>query len=84
LRRGWLTVDATFWRRMALIAVATVLMGAAVAGLRMLLAPVSSGSITALVTTIIMVVAGLGVYLAALRLFGVAPSWRAMTDRRGS
>jgi putative peptidoglycan lipid II flippase len=84
LRRGWLTVDATFWRRMALIAVATVLMGAAVAGLRMLLAPVSSGSITALVTMIIMVVAGLGIYLAALRLFGVAPSWRAMTDRRGS
>jgi putative peptidoglycan lipid II flippase len=84
LRRGWLTVDAAFRRRMALIVVATALMGAAVVGLRTLLAPVPSGSITSLATMMIMVVAGLGVYLASLRLFGVAQITSQDDERRGS
>jgi putative peptidoglycan lipid II flippase len=84
LRRAWLTIDAAFWRRTALILVATALMGGAVAGLRTLLAPVPSGSMASLVTMTIMVVAGLGVYLAALRLFGVAQITSQDDQRRGS
>lgn len=72
LRRGWLTVDVPFWRRIALILMATALMGGTVAGLRTLLAPVPSGSMASLVTMTILVLAGLSVYLVALRLFGVA------------
>jgi putative peptidoglycan lipid II flippase len=84
LRRGWLTVDAPFWRRIALILVATALMGGAAAGLRMLLAPVPSGSMASLVTMTVLVLAGLSVYLAALRLFGVVPITSQDDQRRGS
>jgi putative peptidoglycan lipid II flippase len=84
LRRGWLTVDAPFWRRIALILVATALMGGAAAGLRMLLAPVPSGSMASLVTMTALVLAGLSVYLAALRLFGVVQITSQDDQRRGS
>jgi hypothetical protein len=59
-------------------------MGGAAAGLRMLLAPVPSGSMASLVTMTALVLAGLSVYLAALRLFGVVQITSQDDQRRGS
>ena len=73
--RRRLHVDAGFRRRMGFIVLATVLMGMAIAGLQALLAmfPDAGGSsIRSLVVMTVLVVFGLSVYLAVLRLFGVA------------
>jgi putative peptidoglycan lipid II flippase len=87
LRRHRLYVDADFRRRMSCIALATVLMGIAIAGLRVLLGTVADAggsSLRSLVVMTILVAFGLGVYLAVLRLFGVVRITEVFSkNRRG-
>jgi putative peptidoglycan lipid II flippase len=74
LGRRRLHVEAGFWRRMALIMGATVLMGVAVATMQAWLtmfADGSTSSVRALTIMTILVLCGLSVYVGVLRLTGV-------------
>ena len=74
LRRRLLHLEAGFWRRMALIVLATVLMGVAIAGMQAWLtmfADGSTSSVRSLTIMALLVVCGVAVYAGALRLFGV-------------
>jgi putative peptidoglycan lipid II flippase len=74
LRRRLLHVEAGFWQRMALIVLATVLMGVAIAGMQAWLtmfADGSTSSVRSLTIMALLVVCGVAVYAGALRLFGV-------------
>jgi len=74
LRRRLVHVEAGFWRRMALIALATVLMGVVVDRMRAWLTLFADGhtsSIRSLTIMAILVVSGVAVYAAVLRWSGV-------------
>jgi putative peptidoglycan lipid II flippase len=74
LRRRLLRVEAGFWRRMALIVLATVLMGIVVERAQAWLAIFVGGTtspIRSLAVLAILVVGGVAVYAAVLRLSGV-------------
>jgi putative peptidoglycan lipid II flippase len=79
-RRGWLRVEITVWQRLPRIVLATFVMGAVVAagnGLMISLFDVSGSSFARITTLVLLVVAGLVVYLLALQAFGVT-SMRAL------
>jgi putative peptidoglycan lipid II flippase len=85
LHRRRLNVDADFWRRMAGIVLATVLMGIALAGLRAWLSIFPSdnaSSIQSLTIMTILVLGGLSVYVGVLRLLGVAAITETFKDRK--
>jgi putative peptidoglycan lipid II flippase len=74
-RRGWLRIEVEAWRRMPRIMLATLVMGASIAGLNALLASWLdiSGSWFARVAALgLMVAAGLVLYLGCLQALGVA------------
>jgi putative peptidoglycan lipid II flippase len=73
LRRRQLHVDSDFRRRMAIIIAATVLMAAGLVGPRAWLALPEGGhsTIRAFGVMLVLVLCGLGVYAAVLRMFGL-------------
>ncbi|MPZ38195.1 MAG: murein biosynthesis integral membrane protein MurJ [Rhizobiales bacterium] len=73
LHRHQLSVDAHFKRRMAIIALATVLMAIVITGFRALLTlPAGGGSSARSLTLMaILVLSGLSVYVGVLRVFGL-------------
>jgi putative peptidoglycan lipid II flippase len=78
MRRGWLRIDRNAKRRLPRILAATIVMGAAILGVRMAFAsiPVLSASGTARITTLAMLVAGgLAIYVAGLQVLQVM-RWR--------
>lgn len=77
-RRGWLRIDSAARRRLPRILLVTAAMGATIMAGHFLLASYLNvtGSATARVVTLfVLVVAGLGVYVAGLQWLGVA-AWR--------
>ena len=69
-RRGWLRLDASGWRRLPRIVLATLVMGGAVAyATHALTAPTSSLGRLAILAALVTL--GVAVYLAALQLLGV-------------
>lgn len=86
LQRRQLRVDPAFWRHMAIIACATVLMAAATAGMRAWLSAFSDGShssVRSLTVMAILVLCGLSVYLGVLRLFGLVKIDELRGDQPG-
>jgi putative peptidoglycan lipid II flippase len=76
LRRRRLHVEAGFWRRTALIVLATVLMGVAVAAMHAWLTLFADGrtsSVRAFTIMVLLVASGLVVYAGVLRLTGAVP-----------
>ena len=72
-RRRWLALDGDAMRRLPRIAVATILMGCALAGAERIARPLTGGSPPARILVLLVLVAGgLAVYLAGLQLLGVA------------
>lgn len=74
-RRGWVRVEAEAWRRMPRIVLATIIMGAFVAGADAFLTSrldISGSSVARIAALGLVVTAGLGVYLVCLQAFGVA------------
>jgi putative peptidoglycan lipid II flippase len=75
MRRGWLGLDRDAARRLPRIVLATLIMGAVIAGLHMLIdsTAATAGSPPArIVALIVLVAAGLAIYLASLQALGVA------------
>jgi putative peptidoglycan lipid II flippase len=73
-RRKWLHTEAEFWRRLAGIIAATVVMGAAVVGMRAFLTHYAGPSETwlrAFTILTILIVSGVAAYVAVLRLLGI-------------
>jgi uncharacterized membrane protein YuzA (DUF378 family) len=70
-RRRWLARDRHLTRRLLGIVMATAMMGVAVFALKALLLGQGS-SMARLAALMVLVVTGLAVYIAGLRLFGVA------------
>jgi len=74
-RRGWVRIEAQAWRRVPRIIVATLVMGAFVAGSSALLTEwlnISDSSFARIAALGLMVTAGLGLYLGCLQVLGVA------------
>jgi putative peptidoglycan lipid II flippase len=74
-RRGWVRVEVEAWRRMPRILLATIIMGAFVAGADAFLTSwldIPGSSVARIAALGLMVAAGLGVYLGCLQAFGVA------------
>jgi putative peptidoglycan lipid II flippase len=74
-RRGWLALDAAARHRLPRIVLATVIMALAILGGRHLIATAVAAPDTALVrvlTLAALVAAGLGIYLAAIEVLGIA------------
>src|SRR5713101_4219432 len=74
-RRGWLRIEAEAWRRVPRIVLATLVMGAFIAGADALLASwlnISGSSFARVAALGLMVAAGLGLYLGCLQALGVA------------
>ncbi len=74
-RRGWLRIEAEAWRRVPRIMLATLVMGAFIAGADALLASwlnISGSSFARVAALGLMVAAGLGLYLGCLQALGVA------------
>jgi putative peptidoglycan lipid II flippase len=74
-RRGWLRIETEAWWRVPRIMLATVVMGAFIAGLDALLTSwlnISGSSFARVATLGFMVAAGLGLYVGCLQALGVA------------
>lgn len=74
-RRRWLNIDSEARRRLPLLVLATVLMGAVILGGYELLAfgyDVTGSALARLATLAVLVIAGLAAYLAALQALGAA------------
>jgi putative peptidoglycan lipid II flippase len=74
-RRRWLDIDRAARRRLPLVVLATVLMGAVILGGYELLATgfdVTGSALARLTTLAVLVIAGLATYVAALQALGVA------------
>ncbi len=74
-RRGWLRIEAEAWRRVPRIMLATLVMGAFIAGVNALLASwlnISGSSFARIAALGLMVAAGLGLYVGCLQALGVA------------
>jgi putative peptidoglycan lipid II flippase len=74
-RRGWVRIEVEAWRRVPRIMLATVVMGAFVAGADAFLTSslnISGSSIARIAALGVTVAAGLGVYLGCLQALGVA------------
>src|SRR6266436_7501591 len=74
-RRGWLRIEVEAWRRVPRIMLATLIMGAFIAGADALLASwldISGSSFARVAGLGLMVAAGLGLYLGCLQALGVA------------
>jgi putative peptidoglycan lipid II flippase len=73
LRHRQLHVDGDFWRHMTIIVLATALMAAALVGVRAWLTLPEGGhsTIRALAVMTVLVLCGLGIYAAVLRMFGL-------------
>jgi putative peptidoglycan lipid II flippase len=74
-RRGWLEIDRAAQRRLPRIVLATVVMAAAIKAGNHLMGSVfdmSGSALARIVTLVVLVVAGLGVYLAAIQILGIA------------
>src|SRR6266853_443922 len=74
-RRGWLRIEAEAWRRVPRIVLATLVMGAFIAGADALLASwlnISGSSFARVAALGLMVAAGLGLYVGCLQALGVA------------
>jgi len=74
-RRGWLRIEVEAWRRVPRIMLATLVMGAFIAGADALLASsldISGSSFARVATLGLMVAAGLVLYLGCLQALGVA------------
>jgi putative peptidoglycan lipid II flippase len=73
-RRGWIALERGAWRRLVGIVLSTAIMGAAIAtGDALLTAAAGKAStIARAATLLVLVAAGLAVYLAALQIFSVA------------
>ncbi len=74
-QRGWLHLDRDAARRLPRIVAATLVMGVAVLGMHVLLAPAFGADglqLTRLAALALLVAIGLAVYLASIELFGVA------------
>jgi len=74
--RGWLRLDQSGWRRLPRIVLATVIMGAVVAyghaAGHTHFPHLAASSFGRLALLVVLVTLGVGVYLAALQLLGVA------------
>jgi putative peptidoglycan lipid II flippase len=74
-RRGWLRIEAEAWRRMPRIMLATLVMGAFIAGMDALLASslnISGSSFARVAALGLTVAAGLTLYVGCLQALGVA------------
>jgi len=74
-RRGWLRIEAEAWRRMPRIVLATLVMGAFIAGMDALLASslnISGSSFARVAALGLTVAAGLTLYVGCLQALGVA------------
>lgn len=75
VRRGWLSIDGSAWRRLPRIVAATLAMAAAIFAAKSALMGFSGYSTSAVVRALVLgllVAIGLAVYLAAIQLLGVA------------
>jgi len=73
-RRGWLRIEVEAWRRVPRIVLATLVMGAFIAGVDASLASwlnISGSSFARIAALGLMVAAGLGLYLGCLQALGV-------------
>ena len=82
-RRQWLHTDADLRRRLPRTALATATMAVAILGLQALL-PGANSQLTRIASMIVLVAVGLGAYLTALHVLGVArlPTLLAAVRRR--
>ena len=74
VRRRWLRVDRDLWRRLPRIVVATAVMGIVIVVLQMLLVKnfnVHGSQLGRIAALAVLVITGLGIYLAALQVLGV-------------
>ncbi|HEY2134379.1 MAG TPA: murein biosynthesis integral membrane protein MurJ [Xanthobacteraceae bacterium] len=74
-RRGWLGIDRAAQRRLPRIVLATAIMALAIMGGNHLIASVldvTSTAVARIVTLVVLVTAGLAVYLAAIQMLGIA------------
>jgi putative peptidoglycan lipid II flippase len=74
-RRGWLRIEAEAWRRVPRIMLATLVMGAFIAGVDLLLTSwldISGSSFARIAALGLLVVAGLTLYVGCLQALGVA------------
>jgi putative peptidoglycan lipid II flippase len=74
-RRGWLLIEAEAWRRVPRIMLATVVMGAFIAGMDALLTSwlnISGSSFARIAALGLTVAAGLSLYVGCLQALGVA------------
>jgi putative peptidoglycan lipid II flippase len=74
-RRGWLEIDRAAQRRLPRIVLATVVMALAIMGGNYLMGSVldmTGSALARIVTLVVLVAVGLGVYLAAIQVLGIA------------
>jgi putative peptidoglycan lipid II flippase len=74
-RRGWLRIEIEAWRRVPRIILATIVMGASIAGMNAMLASwlnLSGSSLVRIAALGLIVATGLILYLGCLQALGVA------------